>query len=66
MEDLLTRRGRIFVIFSRGSMFETRTWLLKAKNRKLIDETKHNEFYQKIATLHFKLNVYIKSLREKI
>jgi hypothetical protein len=35
-------------------MFETKTWLQKAKNRQLIDEAKYDEFYQKIAALHLK------------
>ncbi len=55
-----------FCYISRGSMFETRTFILKAKNRKLVDETTYNKIYQILADLHLKLNKYIKSLKENI
>jgi four helix bundle protein len=33
-----------FCYISRGSMFETRTWIRKAKNRMIIDELTFNKF----------------------
>jgi four helix bundle protein len=55
-----------FCYISRGSMFETRTWIRKAKNRMIIDELTFNKLYQMLAHLHLKLNTYIKSLKENI
>jgi four helix bundle protein len=57
---------RNFCYISRGSMFETRTWLLKAKNRNMIKDENYNEMYRKLAELHQKLNTYIKTLKENI
>jgi four helix bundle protein len=57
---------RNFCYISRGSMFETRTWLLKAKNRNMIKDENYNEMYRKLAELHQKLNSYIKTLKENI
>jgi four helix bundle protein len=39
---------RNFCYISRGSMFETRTWLLKAKNRNMIKDENYNEMYRKL------------------
>ena len=38
---------RNFCYISRGSMFETRTWLTKAKNRNLISEEVFESFIEK-------------------
>ena len=48
--------------YSRGSLFETKTWLTKAKNRKLISEDKFENFSKEIDLIGKKLNSYIKSI----
>lgn len=57
---------RNFCYISRGSMFETRTWLTKAKNRNLITEAVFESFIEKLKVLHQKLNAYIKSINKNI
>jgi four helix bundle protein len=51
-----------FSYYSRGSLFETRTWLTKAKNRDLISEDQFNRFIQIINDLGVKLNNYIHTI----
>lgn len=52
-----------FCYYSRGSLYETKTWLLKAYNRALISEEKYTELNNKASALQKKLNGYIKYLR---
>ena len=51
-----------FGYYARGSLYETKTWLTKAYNRKLISEDVFNEFINDINNLGVKLNNYIKSI----
>jgi len=57
---------RNFCYISRGSMFETRTWLTKAHRRNIITETVFNSFMEELRLLHLKLNSYISSLNKNI
>ncbi len=41
---------------------ETKTFLAKAKRRKLISEAEFDKMIEKLKTLHLKLNAYIKSI----
>lgn len=52
-----------FCYYSRGSLYETKTWLLKSYNRGLISEEKYTELNNKVSALQKKLNGYIKYLR---
>ena len=54
-----------FGYYSRGSLYESKTWLTKAYNRKLITETEFNKFMADIDTIGIKLNNYIKSIGSK-
>ena len=54
-----------FGYYSRGSLFEAKTWLTKAKNRKLIDEEKYLSLYSEIDQIGKMLNAYIKSIGSK-
>jgi four helix bundle protein len=54
------KENKQFCFFSRGSLLETKTWLLKSRNRKLIDEVKYNSYINTLETIHKKLNSYIK------
>jgi four helix bundle protein len=51
-----------FMFYSRGSLFETKTWLTKAKTRNIISEEYFNHKIQKLDRLGVKLNNYINSL----
>jgi four helix bundle protein len=55
-----------FGYYSRGSLFETKTWLTKAFNRKLISKIEFNKFMNDIDTIGIKLNNYINSIGKKI
>ncbi len=48
--------------YSRGSLFEIKTWLTKTKNRKLISEDQFENFSKDIDLIGKKLNSYIKSI----
>ncbi len=52
-----------FCYYARGSLFETKTWLLKSFNRGLISDEKYSELKDKVYSLQKKLNGYIKFLR---
>ena len=54
-----------FGYYSRGSLFETKTWLTKAFNRSLILESDFNRFIIEIDTIGIKLNNYINSIGTK-
>jgi four helix bundle protein len=51
--------------YSRGSLFEVKTWLTKAKNRKLIAENEFDNFIEDIDLIGKKLNSYIKSIGQQ-
>ncbi|MEL7003845.1 MAG: four helix bundle protein [Bacteroidota bacterium] len=51
-----------FHYYSRGSLYETRTWLTKASNRGLIDKKGYEELMKNIDTLGKMLNAYIKTI----
>lgn len=54
-----------FSYYSRGSLFETITWITKANNRNLIDDATHKELKTKLDTISVKLNNYIKTIGPK-
>ncbi|HQB36972.1 MAG TPA: four helix bundle protein [Bacteroidales bacterium] len=51
-----------FSYYSRGSLFETKTWLTKARNRKLLKTNDYLLFSQQIDDIGIRLNNYIKSI----
>jgi len=51
-----------FSYYSRGSLFESKTWLTKAFNRKLISTDEFKYFESHIKNISVKLNNYIKSI----
>ncbi|MBW6482757.1 MAG: four helix bundle protein [Vicingaceae bacterium] len=55
-----------FSYYSRGSLYETKTWIRKAKNRNLIVEIEYIKFEEKINLIGKMLNSYIKSIGEKM
>ncbi len=55
-----------FGYYSRGSLYESKTWLTKAKNRALISNDDYDDFVRKINDLGVKLNNYISSIGKTI
>jgi four helix bundle protein len=53
---------RHFCYVSRGSLFESKTWITKAYNRKLITSTNYEEISKMLRDLGIKLNNYINSI----
>jgi len=51
-----------FSYYSRGSLFETRTWLTKARNRNLLKSNDYELFDKQIEDIGIRLNNYIKSI----
>jgi four helix bundle protein len=54
------KENRQFCFYARGSILETKTWLLKAKNRNLIEESVYENLFSKLEVIHIKLNAYMK------
>jgi four helix bundle protein len=55
-----------FCYYSRGSLFETKTWLRKAKNRNLIDDKIFIDLINELDLMGKSLNSYIKSIGPKV
>lgn len=51
-----------FGYYSRGSLYETKTWFTKAHNRALIGDDDYRDFLKEINNIGVKLNNYIKSI----
>lgn len=56
------KENKNFCYYARGSLFETKTWLTKAKNRNLISHEEFSQLIQDLNILHYNLNMYIKSI----
>ena len=56
------KENRQFCYYSRGSLYETLTWLTKAQNRGLIKEEDFHSMRKDIDTIGLKLNNYINSI----
>ena len=54
------KENRNFCYFSRGSIIETKGWLKKSKTRNLLNEEQFNTLFEKLQTIHLKLNAYLK------
>ena len=54
-----------FAYYSRGSLFETRTWLTKASIRKLIEEKTFIELTNELDVIGKMINTYINSIGDK-
>jgi four helix bundle protein len=59
------KENRQFCYYSRGSLQETKTWLRKAANRKLVEKADFQTLSDELDTLSVKLNNYIKSIGKK-
>ncbi len=56
----------VFCYYARGSLIETRNWLDRALQRKLIDRKSHDDFIERIKILAKKLNAYISAIKKQI
>ena len=56
------KENKNFCYYSRGSLYETKTWLTKANNRELISEKDFQVFINEINIIGVKLNNYITSI----
>jgi four helix bundle protein len=56
------KEAKNFSYYSRGSLFETKTWLTKAKNRNLISSAQSDKLTSDIETLGKMINGYINSI----
>ncbi len=54
-----------FGYYARGSLYETKTWLTKAHNRKLLSKDDFESFLKDINSIGVKLNNYINSIGKK-
>ncbi len=56
------KEERQFCYYSRGSLYETKTWLTKAFNRELLSNEELEKFEKEINDLGVKLNNYINAI----
>jgi len=56
------KEAKHFSYYSRGSLYETKTWLTKSRNRKMISEEQFQYFTKEIDSIGVKLNNYINSI----
>ena len=59
------KENKQFCYYSQGSLYEIKTWIIKAKNRQLINSDNCNKLISQIDIFSIKLNNYIKSIGEK-
>jgi four helix bundle protein len=58
--------NRNFCFYSRGSLYESKTWLIKANERELISSELFKELYEKHEALAKKLNNYINYIESEM
>lgn len=63
---LSAKDNRRFCIIARGSIYETKTWLQKARNRNLLDDQGFTILDKKILDLTVKLWNYIQAIERRI
>ncbi|MHC4267101.1 MAG: four helix bundle protein [Planctomycetota bacterium] len=59
------KENKQFCYYSRGSLYETKTWLIKANDRHLIADDDFQSLQNDLETIAYKLNNYIKSIGTK-
>ena len=59
------KESKHFGYYARGSLYETKTWITKAYNRSLINDSDFHNFQKDIDVLGIKLNNYIRSIGKK-
>ena len=56
------KEAKNFGYYSRGSLFETKTWLAKSLNRKLLNQDQHAALSSKLEVIGKMINSYINSI----
>jgi four helix bundle protein len=56
------KEAKNFSYYSRGSLFETQTWLTKARSRDLITKEQFDKFMEDMGQIGKMINGYIKSI----
>ena len=56
------KENRQFCYYSRGSLFETKTWMRKAFNRNLLDEKEYLTIINELDRIGIKINNYINAI----
>ncbi len=56
------KENKQFCYNSRGSLYESKTWIKKAQTRKLIDEETSEKLLSDLSDISVKLNNYIKTI----
>lgn len=59
------KEAKNFSYYSRGSLFETKTWLTKAHSRKMINDDLYLSLDKSITDISVKLNNYIQAIGKK-
>ena len=59
------KENKQFCYYGRGSLYETKTWLKKAHDRRLIVDNDFQSLQNDLETIAYKLNNYIKSIGTK-
>jgi len=59
------KENRQFCYYSRGSLYETRTWLTKSHNRGLLSDADFQALQEDIEKIALKLNNYINSIGKR-
>jgi four helix bundle protein len=59
------KEAKNFDYYSRGSLYEAKTWLTKANNRNLLNNDQFKEFTENINLIGKMLNKYISSIGQK-
>lgn len=60
------REKKNFGYYSRGSLYETKTWITKANNRGLIGDKVYNQYVGVINDIGVRLNNYIKATDKQL
>jgi four helix bundle protein len=61
-----TKETKNYSYYSRGSLFDTKTWLSKATNRNLIDSKSYSQLMADLNVVGKMLNKYINTLKTPI
>jgi four helix bundle protein len=59
------KENKNFCYYSRGSLYETKTWLTKAHNRKKIEDEDFYYFTENLDVISVKLNNYIRTIGKR-
>ena len=60
------KENKLFCYYARGSLFETKTWLIKSHSRNLTSDKDFQKIEKELKILEIKLNNYIKSIGKEI